>query len=122
MKLDLLRGWRWWTAATAGVALGAAGWLLLRGAPDERSGPLSMAVLRRRVAEMTDSGSVRVRHLGDGIVELVGRVDDPDLISSLLAEASSVEGVEVVVNRLWGVAPAADGGRNRPIDAPSDRR
>lgn len=102
-KLDLTGRWTWWAAATAGLLLGAGGWLLLRQLEtDGRRRPRLWAV-RGRVSKLAGAGRVRVRHLGGGIVELVGRIDDPELVSALVEEASRVEGVQVVLNRLWSV-------------------
>lgn len=81
-----------------------------------------LEVLRERLGAIAEPESVRVRHLEDGIVELIGKIEDRALISPLLEEASHVEGVRVVVNRLWSDEGRAEDGVNRPIDASSGRR
>lgn len=122
MKLGPSTGLRWWAAAAAGVTVGVTGWLLLRDLLEEGAGPPQLTLLRRRVTEMAGAGRVRVRYLGDGIVELVGRIDDSELVSRLLTEAASVAGVEVVVNRLWGSGGRVLEDPDRPIDGPSGPR
>lgn len=111
MKLRLSGDWRWWSAATVGFALGVAGWLLLRDGlrTTPRASP-PMHLLQRRMDELTGPSTVQVRHLGNGIVELAGRVEDPELEARLLSEASGVEGVAAVVSRLWGAGLPARGG------------
>lgn len=111
MKPRLPADWRWWSAATAGLVAGAAGWLFLRDfLTDEDPPEPRTELLQRRMNELAGPGAVQVRHLGDGIVELVGRIADPELESLLLAEASRVRGVAAVVSRLWGTdLPAAEG-------------
>lgn len=104
---------RWLPAAVAGAALGALGWFLAREASGRRDGaerPAADVEALRRSLRAAGAAEVEVRRLSPGIVELVGRVDDPLRADRFLDVAARAPGAEVVVNRLWRPAPA----RSRP--------
>jgi len=91
---------RWVPAFAAGAAVGAAAWIyFLR----DGTGPVrpDLVGVRRAIEGLPGSETIEPRLLGGGIVELVGEVGKREWIPPLLAAASGVEGVEVVVNRLW---------------------
>lgn len=114
---------RWFGTAVLGAATGALAWLAVRELPNgDGDVEPDLDHLRRRLAAVAGPDAIRLRTLGPGIVELVGRVDRADVVPALLAEASETEGVEVVVNRLWSPGKRRAVAQNPPIDAPSGAR
>lgn len=63
--------------------------------------PLDLGALRRRVETLPSGEGVRVRILGDGIVEVVGSAADAAAARALLDAVAEEPGVEIVVNRVW---------------------
>ena len=98
----------------AGAAAGAAAvWLLsqrrtraaaTRG-PDLRS-------MQDRLSELPECEGVRLRDLGDGIVEAFGSAPHADAVSKALAVLKDQAGAVFVVNRIWTPTSA----RERPAD------
>ena len=98
------------------------GWSRLRDAWDDAAEGLAAARdrvrprpildehgLGERVAGLACAARCRVRVLGEGIVELVGRCSSDDELRVLLDALAAEPGVEVVVNRVWTPASAGDG-------------
>ena len=92
------RAWHWW-ALLSGVGFGLA-WVLLFRDRADAGGP-DVVALQDRVLGFTGDARVEVRHLGDGIVELVGEVDAPDIAGHLVESLADEPGVSAVLDRLW---------------------
>lgn len=63
--------------------------------------PVDLEALTRRLSALPCGERVRVRDLGEGIVEVVGAAPDEATARALLDAAGGAPGVEVVVNRVW---------------------
>jgi hypothetical protein len=83
----------------------------LASARDYVMGPpeLSEKDLRIRLDGLPGGDAVRIRALGEGIVELIGSAPDDGVAADLLAAAAAEPGVEVVVNRIWTPTSGASG-------------
>lgn len=75
----------------------------LEQARDLLVGPVAvdLEALRARLGELPSADGVRVRELGEGILEVVGRAPDDAAARALLEAVAAEPGVEVVVNRVW---------------------
>jgi hypothetical protein len=70
-----------------------------------RAEALDVESVGRRVAAEPGGDQVRVRELGPGIIELVGRARDAATGARLVALAAAQSGVDSVVNRIWTASP-----------------
>ncbi len=64
-----------------------------------------LVALQSRALDLALNADVEVRDLGDGIVELVGEVESPELARLLVETLSAAPGVAAVIDRLWVTPP-----------------
>ena len=93
---------RTWWPLVVGAALGLALAVLLRERSDTDA--VDLVSLQKRVLEWTGDTRVEVRHLGDGIIELVGEIEASAHAQSLVDALRDEPGVLAVLDRLWGSA------------------
>lgn len=63
--------------------------------------------LQLRLDALPGGQEIRVRDLGDGIVEVVGSAPDAESVEALVSILADEPGVDVVVNRVWTPESAA---------------
>jgi hypothetical protein len=88
----------WLGALLSGTVAGAIFLRLWRRSADEAP---TAPLLEHQLHSSGGTGDVAVRHLGDGVFELVGRVDDRETALRLERIVEETAGVAGVVNRLW---------------------
>ncbi len=92
----------WWSPLLAGAALGGiAAWLVLRSRRAHARREPDVAALSERLRERTGADDLRLRSLGQGILELVGSAGEELNVAALLEALAAEPGVSVVVNRVW---------------------
>ena len=94
-----IAGGRWALSAALGVAAGA----IFLATTRNRMAPLTPPV--SDLAQVSDgvdgAESIWVRHLGDGLYELVGHAADPDAARVVARTLAERPGVVAVVNRVF---------------------
>ena len=86
-------------ALLAGAGLGLALTWLLRERSDADG--IDLVKIQNLVLGLAGNADVEVRQLGDGIVELVGKVDTPERARVLVESVGEAPGVRTVLDRLW---------------------
>jgi hypothetical protein len=81
----------------------------LRSARERKGdGALDLDALRVALTGIPGSEQVHLRDLGGGIVEALGAAPDSATVQQVLAALREVEGVTVVVNRIWTPSSARE--------------
>ena len=86
-------------ALLAGVGLGLVLVWMLR--PPADATRINLVEIQNMVLGLTGNAGVEVRHLGDGILELVGKVETPAHAQALVECLGEAPGVKIVLDRLW---------------------